>query len=44
MLTTKTVTKNILETIVHETFSKFGAISSSNKEDEEMAPNLENVS
>ena len=29
MLTTKTVTKNILETIVHETFSKFGAISSS---------------
>ena len=29
MLTTKTVTKNILETIVHETFSKFGAVSSS---------------
>ena len=29
MLITKTVTKKILETIVHETFSKFGAVSSS---------------
>jgi hypothetical protein len=29
MLITRTVTKKILETIVHETFSKFGALSSS---------------
>ena len=29
MLITKTVTKKVLETIVHETFSKFGAVSSS---------------
>ena len=29
MLITKTVTKKILETIVEETFSKFGAVSSS---------------
>jgi len=29
MLITKTVTKKILETIVHETFSKFGMVSSS---------------
>ena len=29
MLITKTVTKKILETIVHETFSKFGTVSSS---------------
>ena len=29
MLTNRTVTKKILETIVHETFSKFGVIASS---------------
>jgi hypothetical protein len=29
MLITRTVTKKILETIVHETFSNFGSLSSS---------------
>ena len=29
MIITKTITKKILENLVHETFSKFGAISSS---------------
>ena len=29
MLLTRTVTKKVLETIVHETFSKFGKLSSS---------------